>query len=431
MSLTVIGIIGFCSLFIFLFLNMPIGLAMATVGFVGLWVIRGTEPGLSVLAVEYFRTASTYVFSVVPLFVAMGFLASEMGVSTDTFKAMDKWIGHIRGGLAMGATGTCAMFAAICGCAIATATSVATVSLPEMRKYGYSDQLSLGVLAAGGNLGFLIPPSLGFIFYGIITEQSIGQLFMAGILPGVLLACLFVVTIWAICRMNPSLATKAPKASWRERLSSLRGIIGILVIIVVVLGGIYAGLVTATEAGALGVFAVLVVGMAKRRFTWKGTATALRTGLQLTGSVFVLIMGAMVFSRFLTVTEIPLQLAQLISGTGIAPFAILWLVLIVYILVGFVMDIMAMILILVPVLHPLLVALGFDPVWLAVVTMLTVLMGHISPPVGIVVYSLHGFVPDVPLFTIFRGALPFLAAMFVCLIILVAFPEISLLIRIL
>lgn len=427
MSLHMIGLIGILLVFVLIFLNMPIGVSLAVVGFIGLGIVRGTGSGLSILAVDAFSTSASYTFCVIPLFVSMGFLASETGLSADAFEAIHKWIGHVRGGLAMAATGACAMFAAICGGAVATATTVAAVALPQMRKYKYDDMLSLGVLAAGGNLGFLIPPSMGFILYAIVTEQSIGILFISGVLPGILLTALFMITIWIMCRINPRLASPSPSASWKERILSLRHTIGSILLIILVLGGIYTGLFTPTEAGAIGVFGVIIIGLVYRRLKWQGFLSALRESAKLYGMIFILIIGTMIYSRFLVVTEIPLFLAKTIGAAGFSPYIVLVICLMFYILIGFIMDIMAMLMLTVPILHPVLVSLGFDPVWLAVLTIVTVLMGHISPPVGIVVFGLAGYVRDVPMYTIFRGALPFLVTMLVCLVILVAFPQISLL----
>jgi len=426
MSGTEVGIAGIILFFVLVFLNLPIGIAMALIGVAGVGVLLGVEKGLTVLGLELFRVSSTYVFGVVPLFVGMGFLASVSGLSADAFYSINKWIGNVRGGLAMAATAACALFAAICGCAVATAGTVAAVSLPEMRKHKYSDTLSLGVLAAGGNLGFLIPPSLGFILYAILTEQSIGVLFISGILPGLLLTVLFMFTIWLMVRINPRLAPTTPSASWMERLVSLRYLTGAVAVIVLVLGGIYAGIFTPTEAGGIGVLGVLIVGLINRKLKWQGLISALYETIRMTGLMFLLVGGAMVFSRFIALTQLPMVLAGTIGALAISPYAVLAIVLIFYILVGFIMDIMAMILLLAPIFHPVLVALGFDPVWLACITIVTVLMGHISPPVGIVVYALSGMVKDAPVFTIFRGALPFLGAMLVCLIILIVFPEIVL-----
>ena len=427
MSLTMIGLIGVIVVFVFIFLNMPIGISLALVGFIGLSIVRGIDGGLSILAVDTFRTSASYIFCVIPLFVSMGFLASKAGLSDGAFEAINKWIGHWRGGLAMATTGACAMFAAICGGAVATATTVAAVSLPQMRKYKYDDVLSLGVLAAGGNLGFLIPPSMGFMLYAIITNQSIGILFISGVLPGLLLTVLFMMTIWLMCRINPKLASPSPSASWKERFVALRYTIPSIILIVLVLGGIYAGIFTPTEAGAVGVFGVIVIGLANRRLTWQGFTSALREAAKLYGMVFILIIGTMIYSRFLVVTEVPMFLSETIAVLDVSPYIVLIICLTFYILIGFIMDIMAMLMLTVPILHPVLVALGFDPVWLAVLTIITVLMGHISPPVGIVVFGLAGYVRDVPVYTIFRGVLPFLVTMLVCLAILIAVPEISLL----
>ena len=406
MDLTLIGIIGICALIALIFVKIPVGLAMALVGLVGFAVVRGIEPGLSLFGVEYYRNAATYAFSVIPFFVAMGFLASASRLSEDGFIVINRWIGHKPGGLAMAATGACGVFAAICGDAIATATTVAAVSLPEMRKRGYSDRLSLGCLAAGGNLGFLIPPSLGFIVYAIFTEQAVGTLFIAGIIPGVILTLLFIVQIWIMCRINPNLAPPSPSSTWRERFASLKYITGSVIIIALVLGGIYAGLFTPTEAGAVGVFGVLVLGLVSRRLPWKGISDSLLETARLTGRIFVLIIGAIVLSRFVTVTEIPLSLAGAITSLTVSPYIVLVIVLIFYILIGFIMDIMSVVVIVAPILHPILVDMGFDPVWLGVVTMVTILIGQLTPPVGIVVYGLSGFVTDVPVWTIFRGVFP-------------------------
>jgi len=427
MSLTLLGIAGILILFVLVFLNMPIGLSLAMVGFIGVSIARGLEPGLSVLAIESFRTASTYAFSVIPLFVGMGILASEVRLSSDAFFTLDKWIGHFRGGLAMATTAACAGFAAVSGDPISTSTTVAAAALPEMRKNKYADELSLGCLAAGGNLGFLIPPSLAFIIYAILTEQSIGVLFISGILPGLLLAVLFMSTIWIRCKMRPEFAPQSAASSWWERFRSLRYIIGGSLLIVLVLGSIYAGVCTPSEAGGIGIFGVVVLGLIYRRLTWKGFKRSLHTTARLVGKIFILIIGALIFSRFMVVTEIPLNLAEGIGGLDIPPILVLIIVLIFYILVGTIMDIMSIILLTAPILHPVLVGMGFDPVWLSVLTVITILIGQITPPVGIVVYGLSGYIPDVPVFTIFRGAFPFILAMIVCLILVIVFPQIALL----
>ncbi|MBA7680814.1 C4-dicarboxylate TRAP transporter large permease protein DctM [subsurface metagenome] len=426
MSPELVGVIGLCLLFVLIFLNMPIGLTMAFVGIVGICVVAGIKPALSTLAVEPFSLASTYLFSVIPLFVFMGYLAGHTGLSSDAFYALNKWIGHMRGGIAGATSAACAMFAAICGDAIATATTMGVVALPEMRKYKYSDSLSLGCIAASGNLGFLIPPSIPFILYATLTEQSIGTLFMSGIVPGVVMLFLFLGTIALLVKINPKIASPSPKASWGERLKASRFFIGIFIIVVLVLGGIYGGLFTPTEAAAVGVFGVFVLGFLNRRITRQGFVGSLRETARMTGMIFILIIGALIFSRFMTISDIPFKLGAYISGLDIPSIYVLIVALIFYILVGMIMNVMAVMLIMTPILHPLLVALGFDPVWLATVTVVVIMMGGVSPPVGIVVYALSGMVKNVPMFTIFRGALPFMGSMFVGLVLLVAFPQIAL-----
>jgi C4-dicarboxylate transporter DctM subunit len=426
MSPATVCIIGFCLFFVLIFLNMPIGFVMALVGFVGFGLIRGFDPAMSLLSVQTYRTASDFILGAIPLFIAMGFLAMHLGLSTDLFYVMNKWIGQFRGGLAMAATGACSIFAAICGDAVATAAAVGVVALPQMRKNKYADVLSAGVLASAGNLGFLIPPSLALLIYAVITEQSIGTLFAAGILPGLLLAAFFVITIWLWCRINPKLSTAAPPASWGERFRSLRYVSGSFLVIVLVLGGIYGGIFTPTEAAAIGVFGVILVGFIFRRVTWQRFADGISDTALLTGKIFILITGARIFMRLITVSEIPLNMSETIAALQLSPYIFLVMVLVFYIIMGFVADILAIILITVPVLHPVLVGMGFDPVWISILIVVTVLMGMITPPVGIVVFALSGVFKDVPIYTIFRGVLPFFGAMIVALIFMVAFPQIVL-----
>jgi len=426
MSPAMVGIVGFCLFFVLIFLNMPIGFVMALIGFVGFGLIRGFDPAMSLLSVQTYRTASDFVLGAIPLFIAMGFLAMHLGLSTDLFYVMNKWIGQFRGGLAMAATGACSIFAAICGDAVATAAAVGVVALPQMRKNKYADVLSTGVLASAGNLGFLIPPSLALLIYAVITEQSIGTLFAAGILPGLLLAAFFVITIWLWCRINPKLSTAAPPASWGERFSSLRYVSGSFLVIVLVLGGIYGGIFTPTEAAAIGVFGVILVGFIFRRVTWQRFTNGMSDTALLTGKIFILITGARIFMRLITVSEIPLNMSETIATLQLSPYVFLGMVLLFYIIMGFVADILAIILITVPVLHPVLVGMGFDPVWISILIVVTVLMGMITPPVGIVVFALSGVFKDVPIYTIFRGVLPFFGAMIVALVFMIAFPQIVL-----
>ncbi len=425
MSLVAWGVVGVCVLLILIFLKMPIGFAMAFIGFTGVALIKGFDPALSLIANEPYAEASDYVLSVIPLFVFMGYLAAHTRLSADAFYVLNKWIGHLPGGLAMGTVGACTIFAAICGDPISTAATITSVSMPEMRKFGYKDQFSLGAIAAGGNLGFLIPPSLVFIVYAVLTNQSVGILFMAGIMPGLLLSALFMLTIYTIAKINPRMAPTGPKANWMERIKASPKIFWLLVVILLVLGGIYTGIFTPTEAGAVGSFVIIAVTVGTKQLTWGGFKDTLGDTAVMTGRVFILVIGAMTFNRFLVVTGIPMALTSFIAALEVPAIVTLIIILVAYILIGFIMDIMAILIVAIPILHPLLVGLGFDPVWLTVLTVITVLIGNISPPVGIVVFALSGMVKDVPLFTIFRGVFPFIGAMVVCLIILMIFPQIT------
>ena len=426
MNVFIWGLIGIAILLVLIFIRVPIGFAMALVGFFGVWLVRGTNPAFSLLATEPYSVSSHYVYSVIPLFIFMGNLASQTRISADAFFALDKWLGHFKGGIAMGTMGTCTIFAAICSDPISTAATTCTLSLSEMRKYKYSDQLSLGTIAAGGNLGFLIPPSLAFIIYGILTETSIGKLFISGILPGLLLAAIYMITISLIVRLNPQMASSRPPASWKERFASTRKLTGVLVVILLILGGIYTGTFTPTEAGAVGVFGVILVALAGRYLTWKGFKGAVKETAGMLAMIFILVIGAMIFSRFLVLTEVPMGMTNFVAGLSVPPILVLIVVLIIYIFIGCIMDIMSIVIVATPILHPVLVSLGFDPLWVAVLTVITILMGNISPPFGIVVFALSGMVPDVPMYTIFKGILPFLLATLVGLAILIAFPQIAL-----
>ena len=427
MDLTTIALIGVGLFLLLMFLKMPIGLAMALAGFIGISLVRGIAPALGNVSVIAYSTATSYHLSVIPLFVLMGVFAGYGGVSKNAFSTLNKWIGQLRGGLAMATTGACSAFGAVCGDHIATAATMCSAALPEMRRYKYNDELSLGCIAAGGNLGFLIPPSAAFIIYGFVTQTSIGALFAAGILPGILLTLLFWITIYLLCRLDPSLAPPGPKVSWMERLKAIRGIWGIFLLFIIVMGGIYTGIFTPTEAGAVGAFAAFILGVASRQLSWQGFVHSLGETIATTAMIFLLIIGAMIFSTFLVSAEVAITVGNFIEGWDVNRYVILAIILLFYVITGFFMDIFALLLVSLPIVFPIVAGpLGFDPVLFGVLSVLTIMMGSISPPVGVVVFAVYGIVREVPLFTIFRGCMPFLGAMFICLIILVAFPQISL-----
>jgi C4-dicarboxylate transporter DctM subunit len=423
-----LGIIFTCVLLgLILLLRVPIGLAMALAGAAGIYAIDGSKTLFNIVSHTPYTTASNYVFTVIPMFVLMGWLAAEGGISTDLFIAMNKWLGWMRGGLAMAVSMACAAFGAVCGCSITTAVTMTAIALPEMRRHNYSDRLSTGILAAGGNLGFLIPPSIAFIIFGIITETSIGHLFMAGILPGILLAVLFCIAIYIICRLDPKAGPASIRFSFREALKIPTGAWLMFLLVIIVLGGIYIGIFTPTEAGGIGAFATLVFGLAARRLPWNRFVNALVNTVKTSGMIFILIIGAIIFSSMLALSTLPFALVDFIQSFAVNRFVVLSAILLLFIILGFFLDIMSILLILLPVVFPVIKALGFDPIWFGVLTVVTVLMGQISPPVGIVVYSVSGVVKDVPVMAIFRGAFPFFIVMGICLVILVVFPQISLL----
>ena len=426
MSLVTIGIIGIVIMLALMFLKMPVGVAMIMVGFAGLCCVTGFQPGISSFAMAAYRAATDYILTVIPLFIVMGILAAEGGLSTDAFYAANKWLGRLSGGLAMAAVSGCAAFGAVCGDSIATAITMSQVSLPEMRKYGYNDQLSLGTLASGGLLGFMIPPSIPFILYAVLTEISVGSLFIAGVFPGLLVTLLFMAAIYIVCRLNPSMGPLGPKISWKEKFGAVYRVWGILLLFILVMGGLYGGFFTPSEAGAVGAFGALVLSLAKRRLTWKSFTRALSSAGQLTGMIFLLIIGATVFNHFLAITEISLHLASWIGSLTVPSVVIVLAILMMYLVFGCFIDIIAVMMITVPIFFPIIVARGIDPVWLGVLIVLMMMIGQITPPVGIAVYAVSGLVKDVPMYTIFRGVLPFVFAMVIAMIILVIFPEISL-----
>ncbi len=421
-----IAVIWVLFFLVLMFLRMPIGVCMILSGFTGLILMRGLSAAIPALGTITFRTVSSYDLSVIAMFVWMGYLASYGGMAKDAFSVINKWIGHFPGGLAMATVGACAAFGAVCGSNVATALTVCSIAFPQMREYGYSDKFSLGCIAASGNLGILIPPSTAFIVYGFITEQSIGTLFIAGILPGLLLMFMFWIYIYTLCRINPKIAKVAPKASWKERLLSIKGIWGVALAFILVMGGIYGGLFTPTEGGAVGVFIVLIISLIGRQLRWQGFINSLIETIVITAMIMLLIIGARIFSTFLATTDLTTSMANLVKLLSLDRWFIMAAVLIFYFLAGFILDEWAVLIVSLPIIFPIITSLGFDPIHFGVLAVLTIMLGSISPPFGVVVFTLHGMNKDVSVFTIFNGAMPFMWIMVVCLAILTAFPQISL-----
>lgn len=427
MSPVAIGIIGIVVLVLTFILSMPVGFAMALVGLMGFCFLVSPPAGLSLLARDVFATFSSYSLTVIPMFMFMGAIAFATGMSRRLYDAGYILFGQMRGGLAMATIAGCASFAAICGSTNATAAAMGKVSLPEMKRYHYDDSLATGCVAAAGSLGILIPPSTIFIVYGILTEQSIGNLFLAGVLPGLLLATIFVTVVSFLCWRNPALGPSGMPTSWKEKLASLTGVIEMLVLFVLVIGGLFLGWFSPTQAGGAGAAGALLIGLARRQLSWQGFLRAIKDSLQITCEVMVIITGAIVFGHFIAVTTIPFVLADWVSSLPLPPAAIMGVIVLMYLLGGCFMDALALITLTIPIIYPVVIAMGFDPIWFGVIIVLVTEMGVITPPVGINVYVIKGIAEDVPLGTIFKGTFPFLIGLLIAAGLLIAFPQIALL----
>ncbi|MCF8094248.1 MAG: TRAP transporter large permease [Desulfobacteraceae bacterium] len=425
MSPQLIGIIGIGVLFVFLALRMYIGIAMALVGFVGMCILVGSNAGINLLGIVPLSVGSSYTLSVIPLFVLMGQFILVSGISSDIYKTLYTWIGQFRGGLAMATILACAGFAAICGSSLATGATMGQVAIPEMQKHKYDNRLSTGCVAAGGTIGILIPPSIGFVIYGILTELSIGKLFMAGILPGALLSILFIIAIYIQCRINPDMGPHGPSTTWMEKIRSLRGTWAMLLLFVIVMGGIYFGIFTPTEAGGVGAFGAFIFAVFSGKLNKETFIRSLMETGRTTAFIFLIIIGANIFSSFLGITRLPMELAGFMGGLDLPRSVIIALIVLIYAALGCVMDCYAIMILTVPIIFPVIEVLGIDPIWFGVLMVIVLEIGLITPPVGLNVFVLKGAAPDVRLQTIFSGIWPFLLAALVAIIILVAFPEIA------
>lgn len=427
MTPLVTGLLGIVLLFILLGMGMPIAFIMAVVGFAGFSYLVSPEAAFRVVAKDLYNTFASYSLSVIPMFVWMGFIAFHSGISTRLYTAAYKLVGHIQGGLAMATQVACATFGAICGSDTATTATIAAVSLPEMKKYGYDDSLATASVAAGGVLGVLIPPSVIFLVYGVATQQSISKLFIAGILPGLLLMLLYMVTIYIITLRHPELGPPGPRASWRERFTAFgRSLWEILFIFALSIGGLFAGWFTPTEAGAVGSFGVLLVAVAERHLGWQAFKKTLADTTRTTGMIMFIVAGAIIFGRFMAVSEIPAMMASWAGTLTLPPYLVMTIILFIYLILGCFIDSLALIMLTIPIFYPVAVTiLGYDPIWFGVIIVMVVAMGVITPPVGMNVYIVKGIAKDVPLETIFKGSLPFLVACIICIALLIAFPEIA------
>ena len=430
MSPTTIGIIGISVMVLIFFTRMPVAYVMTLIGFIGFSIMISFKGGLNLLSRNIYEVFSSYGLTTIPLFIFMGQLAFNSGISARLYDTAYKFLGSTRGGLAMATVSACTAFGAVCGSSPATAATMATVGLPEMKRYKYADELATGSVASGGGLGMIMPPSVVLIVYGVLTEESIGKLFVAGIIPAIFVTILFIISIYIICRLSPEQGPPGESFSWKEKMRSLTGLIDTLAVFGLVMGGLFFGFFTPTEAAAVGAFGVLVVSLIRRQITWQGFVKSLYETLRTSCMVLLLIAGAVVFGKFLAVTRIPFNVASWIGGFDLPPFAIMGMIVLVYFLGGCFMDALALIMLTIPIFFPIVTGLGYDPIWFGIIIVMVTEMGVITPPVGINVYVVYGVaqsvIGGVPLEAIFKGIIPFLIAVIVGLIILIFVPQIIL-----
>lgn len=419
------GIVGIVLLVFLFLLRMPVAFAMAFVGFIGFAYLSGPGPALSLLSQDIFESFSSYTLSAIPMFILMGSFAFASGISKRLYGTTYTWVGSLRGGLTIATVLACAGFAAICGSTAATAAAMGKIALPEMRRYKYDDTLATGTVAAAGTLGILIPPSTTFIVYGLLVEESIGKLFVAGILPGIILSLMFAATVAILCFRNPSLGPPGVATSWTEKVKAIGGIIEAVILFLLAIGGLLLGWFSPTQAGAIGAGGALLIGLIRRQLTWKTFFEAGKDGL-LTGCMIIFIItGAVIFGHFLAVSTIPFLLADWLGSLPIHRIAIMGIIIFIYFIGGCFMDSMGLIVVTVPIFFPIVKNLGFDPIWFGVIIVLTSEMGVLTPPVGVNVFVIKGIAPDVPLHIIFKGIIPFLVPLIILTIIITFFPQIA------
>jgi tripartite ATP-independent transporter DctM subunit len=419
------ALIGFVLLLVLLAGSMPVGFVMAVVGLVGFAVMRSPEAAISMATTDLYGTFSDYNLTTIPLFVLMGQVAFHTGISRGLFHAAYHWLGRLPGGLAMSTVGACTAFGAICGSGPATSATIASVALPEMRRYKYDMELATGCVAAGGSLGMLIPPSIVFIVYAILTEQSIGKLFIAGVVPGLMIAAMFCAVIYFVCRRRPHLGPPGPAFTWGEKFASLKGIWETLTLFALVMGGMFAGFYTATEAAAIGAAGTMLIALAKRELTWKKLLQCLNESVRTSCMVMTIVAGAIIFGKFLAVTQVPSNLASWLASLPLPGWCIIGLIIVFYLIGGCFLDALALDILTIPIFYPVIKALGYDLIWFGVMIVVVTQMGVITPPVGVNVYVVSGMARDVPLEKVFKGSMPFLWALVVASILLTAFPQIA------
>jgi C4-dicarboxylate transporter, DctM subunit len=426
MSGDVVALVGFLALFALMLLRVPVGMAMGLVGVAGFGYLSGSGPALKIVGHTSMRTVTDWNFAVVPLFLLMGSFATTSGMSRELFRAANAFLGHLRGGLGIATIAACGGFAAICGSSVATAATFSRVAYPEMRRFGYPQSFATGVIAAGGTLGIMIPPSTVLAVYGLITEQDIGKLFVAGIVPGVVAVLMYMATITVIGHARPGFLPAGERAPWSERLGAMRDVWATLLLFLFVIGGIYGGLFTATEAAGMGAGGAFLIGIARGRLSREDIRRSLLEATRTTAAVFTVLIGAILFGYFLTITQTPQKVTEFLTGLGLGRYGVLALIMVMYLVLGCLMDALAMIILTVPIIFPVIKELGFDPIWFGVIIVMTVELGLIHPPVGMNIFVIKSVVEDAKISTIFYGVLPFIITDILRLILLIALPVLAL-----
>ena len=425
MSPGVLAVIMIVVMVLLFLLRMPIGFAMALVGVIGFSVLKGLGPGLSIVTRDLFDVFSSYSYTAIAMFILMGTLAFQTGISRRLYNAAYTMFGRLPGGLAISTVAACAMFSAICGSTNATAAAMGRVALPEMKRYHYDDALATGCVAAAGSLGILIPPSTIFLVYGIMTENSIGKLFISGVIPGIILSVIFAITVLIITLRNPKLAPAGGSTTLKEKIQGLTGVIEAAVLFLLIILGIFLGWFSPTYAAAAGTAGVIIIGLVRRQLTWQGFLNGIKEAVQINCFIMVIVAGAFVFGHFLTVTNIPTMMVNWVEAFSLNKYLVFAAVIIIYYILSMFMDELALITLTVPIFYPLILSVGWDPIWFGVIMVLLVEIGVIAPPVGINVFVIHGVAKDVPINTIYRGIFPFLIGMFVLAVLLMLFPVLA------
>jgi C4-dicarboxylate transporter, DctM subunit len=425
-STDAVAVVGFLILFALMLLRVPVGMALGLVGVSGFAYLVNGDAALKIVGHTSMRTVTDYTFGVIPMFILMGAFVSNSGMSRELFRAANGFLGHRRGGLGVATIAACAGFAAISGSSVATAATFSTVAYPEMRHYKYPQPFAAGVIAAGGTLGAMFPPSTVLAVYGIITEQDIGKLFVAGIMPGILAASMYMLTVAVIVWARPNYLPAGPRVPWRERIEGLLDVWATLLLFCFVIGGLYGGLFTPTEAGGVGAAGAFLIGILRGRLRRVDVRRSLLQATRTAAAVFTVLIGALLFGYFLAITQTPQKVTAFLTGLGLGRYGVLALIMLMYLVLGCLMDALAMVILTVPIIFPVIKELGFDPVWFGVIIVMTVELGLIHPPVGMVVFVIKSVIPELNFSTIFSGVLPFIVTDLVRLVILISFPMIAL-----